>query len=375
MRKLTHKKRILFIVNVDWFFISHRLPIALEALENGFDVHVACAITDKAELLLNHGVTVHPLDLSRGGIGLLGELKAIFQMMDVIRTVNPDVLHTVTIKPVLYGNLAARFFGVPKRIASISGLGYVFIAQGARAKLFRSFISILYRLALGGANKVIFQNTDDRDRLKEISAIKSGQEVYIRGSGVNLKVHSVLVEPTGAPVVMLVARLLIDKGVNEFVAAAKMLRDRRPDVRMVLVGDVDPDNPKSIAAETLDQWVGERVVEHWGYSHDIPSTIAKANVVVLPSYREGLPKSLIEAAACGRAVVTTNVPGCRDAIEPNKTGLLVPVKSVEPLAEAIITLIDNVDLRHKFGRKGRQLAEEAFDIRDVVKKHIDIYKS
>jgi glycosyltransferase involved in cell wall biosynthesis len=368
-----YKKKLLFVVNVDWFFISHRLPIALAAIKQGYEVHIACGITDKRDLLESHGVIVHPLTLSRSGVGVLNELKTLKQLLLVIRKVKPDITHSVTIKPVLYGNIVARLLRVPVRISSISGLGYVFIANGFKAKLFRLFISTLYKFALKGSQTIIFQNKADRDTLKRLGAVKSEQEVFIRGSGVDLNLYPVVNEPNGKPIVMLVARLLIDKGVNEFAEAAKIIKSTNADIRMVLIGDADLENPKSISPKQLSLWVDEGIIEHWGYSTEVATTMAQANVIVLPSYREGLPKSLIEAAACGRAVITTDVPGCRDAIEPNKTGLLVPVKSSSFLAKAIIKLLDDRVLRHKFSVNGRELAESAFDINDVISKHLAIY--
>ncbi|TPH17046.1 glycosyltransferase family 4 protein [Litorilituus lipolyticus] len=367
------KKKILFIVNVDWFFVSHRLPIALAAIKCGYEVHLSCAVTDKGKELESLGIFLHPLSLSRSGVGIFNELIALKQLYSVVKSVKPNIVHSVTIKPVLYGNIVARILRVPVRVSSISGLGYVFIAAGFKARIFRAFISTFYKVALGGITSVIFQNTSDRDILKKLGVINSEQEVFIRGSGVNLDLYPVTNEPEGTPVVMLVARLLIDKGVNEFISASKIMKSNVSNIRMVLVGDTDLENPKSIAPKELDKWVSSGIVEHWGYSYDVAQTMSKANIVVLPSYREGLPKSLIEAAACGRAVITTDVPGCRDAIEVNKTGLLVPVKKDKPLADAILQLINDDELRKQFAINGRALAEQAFDINDVIKKHLDIY--
>lgn len=368
-------QKILFIVNVDWFFISHRLPIALAAINKGFEVHVMCAVTDKGAELKAAGIIVHPLELSRSGTSLLCEFKTLLQIFSAIKKIKPNIVHSITIKPVLYGNVVARLLKVPIRVSSISGLGYVFIAKGIKSILFRKVISAMYRIALNGAAAIIFQNESDRDVLKHMRAVTPEQEVYIRGSGVALEEYPVVKEPIGAPIVMLVARLLIDKGVNEFVNAAKLLKFEMPSMRLVLVGDLDLENPKSITKIQLDSWLKEGVVEHWGYKYNIAETMAQANIIVLPSYREGLPKSLIEAAACGRAVVTTDVPGCRDAIEVNKTGLLVPVQTVEPLKDAIFKLIDDVELRHSYALAGRRLAEDAFDVKDVVQKHIEIYST
>lgn len=369
------KPKLLFIVNVDWFFISHRLPIALAAIKNGFEVHIACAITNRSDELSSLGLIIHPLGLSRSGVGAVGEIKSLLQVYKLLVEIKPDILHTVTIKPVLYGNILARLTKVPVRVSSISGLGYVFVASGLKSKLFRSLIAVLYRIALNGASAVIFQNKADRDVLSQMRAIKPYQEVFIRGSGVALDRYTVMPEPSGKPVVMLISRLLIDKGVGEFVAASKLLQSERNDIRMVLVGDIDPGNPNTITCEQLTSWVDQGIVEYWGYCNDVPEVISKSNLIVLPSYREGLPKCLIEAAACGRAVITTDVPGCRDAIEPGKTGLLVPPKTDRALAEAIARLVDDKLLRHNFARRSRFFAEEEFDIKDVIKVHLSLYSN
>ncbi|MEZ9349949.1 glycosyltransferase family 4 protein [Vibrio splendidus] len=368
-------KKLLFVVNVDWFFISHRLPIALAAIKKGYEVHLTCLITDKQKLLEDHGIIVHPLTLSRSGIGIFHELKTVKSLFTIISNVDPDITHCITIKPVLYGNVIAKILKVPARVSSISGLGYVFIAKGIKAKILRGFISLWYKFSLKGSKVVIFQNTADRDLLRNFGAVIPQQEILIRGSGVDLNKYEVIPEPQGDLVVMLVARLLIDKGVNEFASAANIIRSERSDVRMVIIGDVDPENPKSISQIQIERWVDDGIIEYWGYSQNVSNSIAKSNIMVLPSYREGLPKSLIEAAACGRAVVTTDVPGCRDAIIPNRTGLLVPVKSSELLADAILKLVNNKLMRDELAINGRELAESDFDIEDVVNTHLDIYRN
>ncbi|MDC3262040.1 glycosyltransferase family 4 protein [Candidatus Pseudothioglobus singularis] len=366
-------RKILFIVNVDWFFISHRLPIALASIKQGYEVHIACEITDKKMMLESLGLIVHPITLSRSGTGIFSEFKTLKQLFIIINLVRPDITHSITIKPVLYGNIISRLLRVPTRVASISGLGYVFIAFGIKAKFFRVFIALLYRLALSNAKTVIFQNSSDRDVLKKLGAIKPEQEFFIRGSGVDLSLYPVFPEPKDKLVVMLVARLLIDKGVYEFVKAAEIINAQVDNVRMVLVGSTDPGNPKSVSMQRINSWVDAGIIEYWGHSAEVATTMSKSNIIVLPSYREGLPKVLIEAAACGRAVVTTDVPGCRDAIEPNETGLLVDVKSASSLASGILSLISNDNLRYKFAKNARKLAERDFNINDVVLMHLSIY--
>lgn len=368
-------KKLLFVVNVDWFFVSHRLPIAMAAQREGYEIHLACNFTDQADYLASLGFILHQLDLSRSGTGLLAEISAFKGIFVMLRKVKPDIVHLVTIKPVIYGGIASRILKTKQRVASISGLGYIFIARGIRASVLRFAVSMLYRFALRSGNtKVIFQNPDDKQLLLNLGIIEPSQVVMIRGSGVDLNRYDVKPEPNDIPVIMLVARLLIDKGVLEFVDAARELKHCGASVRMVLVGDTDEGNPKSVSSADIDGWLSENLIEHWGYQKNINDIMAKANVVVLPSYREGLPKSLIEAAACGRAVITTDVPGCRDAVTPNVTGLLVPVKKSAGLVDAILQLTNDKVLRRNMGLAGRQLAEQAFDIKLVIKTHLQLYQ-
>jgi glycosyltransferase involved in cell wall biosynthesis len=289
--------------------------------------------------------------------------------------VRPDVVHLVTIKPVLLGGLAARLAGVPAVVAAVSGLGFVFMARGAKAAVRRWLVGVLYSVALGHRNlKVIFQNADDLRSLAKVAHLPAAKVAMIRGSGVDLARYAHAPMPGGVPVVMLAARLLADKGVLEFVQAARLLRQRGCNTRFVLAGTVDTANPTSFTDAEVSAWVAEGVVEWWGQREDMPQVLAAAYLVVLPSYREGLPKVLIEAAACGRAVVTTDVPGCRDAIDPGVTGVLVPVRNAEALADAMGALIENSVRCKAMGDAGRVLAEKAFDIRRVVAAHLHIYQ-
>ena len=367
-------KKLLFVVNVDWFFLSHRLPIALEAQRQGYEVHIATGLTDKLDELRRHGLTVHVLALDRHGTGLANAWMTTLQLWRVLRSVRPDVVHLVTIKPILLGGLLARLVRVPALVVAVSGLGYVFMSHGSTALVRRALVSVLYKLALTHRNlKVIFQNADDLRSLNEIVHLPAHQVATLRGSGVDLAhfVHWPL--PEGVPVVVLAARLLADKGVFEFVEAAKLLKAQGCSARFVLVGTVDTGNPTSVKQTELDAWVRDGVVEWWGHRSDMAQVLSAAQIVVLPSYREGLPKVLLEAAACGRPVVTTDVPGCRDAIEPGVTGVLVPVQDALALAQAVNELILDPVRCERLGRAGRALAQQAFDVRQVVAAHLHIY--
>lgn len=367
-------RTLMFVVNVDWFFLSHRLPIALEAMRQGYQVHIATGLTDKLDELRRNGLVVHPLALDRSSAGFGNAWRTMGQLWQIFKAVRPDVVHLVTIKPVLLGGLVARMAGVPAVVAAVSGLGFVFMARGAKAAVRRWLVGALYRAALGHHNvKVIFQNADDLRSVVKVAHLPAAKVAMIRGSGVDLARYAHVPLPEGVPVVVLAARLLADKGVLEFVQAARLLMHRGCNARFVLVGTVDTANPTSFTEADVTAWVHDGVVEWWGHRADMPQVLAAARLVVLPSYREGLPKVLIEAAACGRAVVTTDVPGCRDAIEPGTTGVLVPARDAVALAKAIEDLIGDPARCQKMGSAGRSLAEKAFDIRQVVAEHLQIY--
>ncbi len=368
-------RTLLFVVNVDWAFLSHRLPIAMEALRQGYQVHIATGLTDRLDELQRNGLVVHPLALDRSSAGLGNAWRTMVQLWQIFRAVRPDVVHLVTIKPVLLGGLVARLAGVPAVVAAVSGLGFVFMAQGAKAALRRYIVELLYRVAFGHHNlKVIFQNTDDLRILAKVAHLPAAKVAMIRGSGVDLARYAHVPLPGGVPVVVLAARLLADKGVLEFVQAARLLRQRGCNARFVLVGTVDTAHPTSFTDADVSAWVHDGAVEWWGHRADMPQVLATAQVVVLPSYREGLPKVLIEAAACGRAVVTTDVPGCHDAIDPGVTGVLVPVRNAVALADGMETLINDPLRCQIMGDAGRALAEKAFDVRQVVAAHLQIYQ-
>ena len=354
---------LLFVVNNPAFFMSHRVPVALAAQKAGYDVHVATmdgpAVADIQAL----GMTHHAIPMTRSGKRPLQELGTLLALVRLFRRLRPDVVHLVTIKPVLYGGIAARLARVPGMVAAISGLGFVFLSNSLKMRLVRAVVARLYRIALGHPNsRVIFQNANDRDLLKSLGAV------------VDLDAVRPTPEPPAPPVVVtMVARLLRDKGVQEFVQAARLLRERGVPVTMQLVGGLDAGNPASATQADVDAWQQDGCVQALGERSDVAALYAAAHIAVLPSYREGLPKSLIEAAACGRAVVTTDVPGCRDAIEPNVTGLLVPVRDAAALADAIARLAKDAALRQAMGAAGRALAEREFDINQVARIHVALY--
>jgi len=370
-----NNKKLLFIVNTDWFFLSHRLPIAIEAINQGYEVHIATTIANELDSLKKNGLIVHPINLHRSRTGLISVISEFKEILDIIRIVAPNIVHLVTIKPVLLGGIASRILNVPAVVYAVSGLGYVFLKKGVIAFIIRKIIIYLYQLAFRHKNKcVIFQNDSDQSMLSKLSLLSSNEVELINGSGVDLSVFTQQSFDSGVPVIILAARLLKDKGVKEFVEAAKLVNINNNRARFALVGEPDFDNPASIQRYELENWKNERIIELWGHREDMEKVIPLSTIVVLPSYREGFPKILIEAAACGRPVVTTDVPGCRDAIEKDITGIIVPVRDYIELAKKISFLLDNPTISRKMGNAGRLRAEEFFDINKVVEKHMKIYE-
>ena len=367
--------RLLYVVNIPRFFVSHRLPLALAAREAGYEAHVATAADDAAnvERIRATGLPFHPLPLAQHGTHPLAEARTLGAIYQLYRTLRPDIVHHVSIKPVIYGGLAARLAGVPAVVGAVSGLGYVFTAAGFQPRLLRRLIGPLYRLALAyPPTRLIFQNPDDRDRFVRLGLIDPARAVLIRGSGVDVSVFTPQPEPDGPPVILFAGRLLWEKGVGTFVEAARRLGET---ARFVVVGYPEPSSPDAVPLDQLTAWAGERLIEWWGRREDMPAVFAQSHVVVLPStYGEGVPKVLIEAAACGRAIVTTDAPGCREIARHGENGLLVPPGDLDALVGAIRTLAGDADLRRRLGERGRAIAVAEFSLDRVVRETLAVYE-
>ncbi len=370
-------RRLLIVVNDAPFFWSHRLPLAVGAKARGWDVHVATGPGAHDADIAPRGLAYHPVaGLTRAGRDPLQELAVVGTLARLFRTLRPDVVHLVSIKPVLYGGIVARLVGVPAVVSAVSGLGYVFLARGPRADLGRRLALATYRVALGKRrSRTIFQNEDDRRELTGRGVVRPDRTIIIRGSGVDLATFPLRPEPVSErPLVVLPSRLLWDKGVGELVDAARSIGRRGIAARFALVGDTDP-NPTTVPRETLERWNAEGAVEWWGFRDDMPEVLRQASIVCLPSYREGLPKALLEAAATGRAIVTTDVPGCRDAVRHEHNGLLVPPRDAGALAEALVRLLGDPDLRRRMGAAGRARAEAEFSVERVVEETMAVYEA
>lgn len=372
---MRQKPKLLLVVNDAGFFLSHRLPVAEAARAAGFDVGIATAPSSAVARIHALGFPHHPLPLSRSGSNPLAELRSLWSLIRLYRRLRPDVVHHVTIKPVLYGGLAARLTGIPAQVSAISGLGYLYARSNALS-LRRLLVRGLYRLALRHKNgRVIFQNPDDRDVLKPTALGGRDVDVMIRGSGVDLEVFTPRPEPAGRPVVLMASRLLWQKGVGRFVEAARALRARGMAARFVLVGAPDGGNPDSVPLAALEGWQREGVIEWLGYRTDIPELFQQAHIIVFPSsYGEGVPKVLLEAAASGRPIVTTDAAGCREVVGDGEHGFLVPPGDVAGLAARIERLIEDPQLRRAMGARARARAEAEFSVQAVVQQHLRVYR-
>ena len=374
-------RKIVYLVSEDWYFCSHRLPLGIAAREAGAEVVVAVPtptltrsmlaragfVPSTATRVNKHGQQIEagglrlaPIDMRRSGTNPFTDVATIRQITDLYRREQPDLVHHVALKPILYGGYAAWRTGVPAVVNAVAGMGFIFISKGLFARTVRPFVARAQRSLMNRANtRTILQNPDDVALYREDIGVKAEYLTVIPGAGVDIEKFAYVPEPFGAPIAVCVSRMLRDKGIYELVAATRLLHDKGIELRVRLIGPTD-ENPASIPRATLAAWNREGIVEVVGASDDIAGEYARAHIAVLPSYREGLPKSLLEAAACGRPIVATDVPGCREVCIEGETGLRVPARTVEPLAEALERLAVDPNLRRRFGENARRRAETVF---------------
>jgi len=366
-------RRVAFFVTVDWYFCHHYLALAQAVRAAGFAVTVITGVEAHGERIRAAGLDLIPLEVSRKGMHPWHELRSIARVTRILKDLKPVLLHNIAQKPVLYGTLAARLAGVPTVVNGVAGMGYLFSSDGPRARLLRGLVGGAYRALLAAPNvRVLVQNPDDQQQVLRLTGV---EPVLIPGSGVDVTRFVPRSDPPGAVVVMLASRLLWDKGAGDFVSAARLLKARGSPARCVLVGKPDPGNPTSVAEEQLRDWHQEGCIEWWGHSADMPGVLAQAHIACLPSYyREGLPKFLIEAAAAGLPLVTTDATGCREAVEVEGNGLLVPVHDPLALAHALERLIGDTDLRRRFGARSRMIAEARFDSVRIHAATLAVYR-
>lgn len=365
--------KILFFANTDWYLFNFRLALAQALRTAGNQVILVSPEGSYAPRLQELGFRWIRFPLSRRGMNPFAELSAIVRLGWLYGREKPDLVHHFTVKCVLYGSLIARLLRI-KTVNSVTGLGFVFLEGKGTRRWLTDLVTSFYRLVLKGTF-VIFQNPDDRAYFLQTALVDSKRISLIRGSGVDLARFSPQSEPTGTPVVILPARLLRDKGVEDFVEAARLLRAEGEQARFALVGDSDPENPSSIPTSQLNDWQQEGVIEWWGWRGDMEQVYAQACVVCLPSYREGVPKTLLEAAACGRPIVASDVPGCREIVRDGENGLLVPPHNPRAVADALRRLITDPTRRVQMGDRGREIAVNEFSAALVISETLAVYRS
>lgn len=363
------------MVSEDWYFVSHRLHLAAAAVNAGYDVAVLCNLSTHKATIEHHGIRVIAWRIKRRSFSLNKEFQAMQAIRDAITSYRPDVVHAVAIKPVIYTALAA--FGRKNLglVYAFGGLGFIFSSQKFSSLLLRFIVKNILRVIFASDKaRLIVQNSDDWLLLTKNSIISSRKIVLIRGAGVETDHFTPLPETLNhTHLVILPARMLWDKGVGEFVEVAKRIREMGLVARFALVGECDEENPQSIARETLESWRSSGIIEWWGRRNDMPKVYAEANIVCLPSYREGLPKALLEAASSGRAIVTFDVPGCREVVAHGENGFLVPFGDIDQLTQAVATLLQDAALRKRMGEKGRMKVLQEFSDKQIFEETLSIW--
>lgn len=369
---------MVLFANTDWYLYNFRRSLALSLRDAGHEVLLISPPGPYGEKLRALGLRWQPLPMDRRSLNPLREAALLWHLWGLFRRERPDLVHGFTIKCAVYGSLAARLAGVPARVNAVAGMGYVFTSNDARARLLRPVVRILLRLALGGRGaRLILQNPDDVALFEGAGLVDAAQVRLIPGSGVDCSRFAArnAVRDTATRLrVLLPARLLWDKGIGEFIAAARQLQAQGRAIDFLLAGDPDPGNPAAVPEAELHGWVEEGIVEWLGHVDDMPALFASVDMVVLPSYREGLPKGLIEAAACALPLVTCDVPGCRTVVTDGIDGLLVPPRDANALAAAIARLHDDPGLAQRLGDAARAKALAQFDERIVIAETLAVYR-
>lgn len=368
-------KKIVYLVSEDWYFYSHRFDLAKASIRQGYEVTLITRVGEYGDIITKAGINLIDVNFRRAAGDPLADLIVLFRVSGIYRKIKPDIVHHVALKPILIGAIACLFNAVPVVINAVTGLGYLFSSGNKFTAMLRMLVKPVLLSLLNRRNSwVILQNQDDRKDLIT-QGLRAERSELIRGAGVDLERFSYSLESNAMPVIILAARMLRYKGVGEFVEAARLCVRDGLKARFVLVGGVDPDNPMSLTEEDLERWHNEGTVEWWGHHNDMPEVMRKASIVCLPTYyREGLPKTLLEAAATGRPVIATDVPGCREIVKNEENGLLVPVKNANRLAGAITRLAENKQLRIKMGEFGRKLVEAEFSIDIINRRTLTLYQ-
>lgn len=370
-------KKLFIVVNQDWFFLSHRLPIGMAAKDAGFDVTIVSEDTGVSNKIREAGLKTINLPINKAGTNIKDEVKTFFFLYKLFRREKPDIVHLVGLKTILWGSLACKLAGVKAMVSAVCGLGVLFDEEHAHSFMTRSILKVMRITHRKKRLAIIFQNNDDKTIFLNAKIMKEEQCAFTNGSGINLQNYDYTPEPTdGLIKIIFTARMVEDKGTLVLIDAAKKLQaEYKGKVQFLLCGGLDT-NPNGITKELLESRCDDEYIQWLGHREDILELLKQSHIMAFPSwYREGLPKSVIEAEAIGRPVVTTDSVGCHDTVIDGKNGYMIPIKDSDALAAALKKLIDNPELRHTMGKNARKFAVNKFDINDVVKVHLAIYKT
>lgn len=368
-------KKVFIVVNQDWFFLSHRLPIGVAAKEAGYDVTIVSEDTGVSSKIREVGLKTINLPINKAGTNLKDEIKTFFFLYKLFRREKPDIVHLVGLKTMLWGSLACRFAGVKAMVSAVCGLGVLFDEEHAQSIMTRCILKVLRVTHKKNRLAVIFQNNDDKAIFLNAKIMKEEQCAFTNGSGINLCNYDYSLEPADGPIkIIFTARMVEDKGTMVLIDAAKKLEPvYKGKVQFLLCGGLDT-NPNGITKEMLESRCDGEYVQWLGHRKDVLDLLKQSHIMAFPSwYREGLPKSVIEAEAIGRPVVTTDSVGCRDTVIDGKNGFLIPIKDSNALASALKKLIDDPGMRQRMGYNAREFAVNRFDINDVIRAHLDVY--
>ena len=366
--------KILYVVSDDRYFCSHRMNVAKAAQQAGHQIFVACGVTEYTETILQEGFELIDLRYDRKGLNILGDLKLVSVLKKSFQQAEPDLIHVVALRMSLFAGIAAKWVRVPKRLYAITGLGHLFLARSWKIRCARFIVKLLLRwIFCHKHSTVVVQNQDDYALFSTLINVE--RLMLIPGSGVDAQYFQpVSNKEKHSPLcVILVARAIKEKGVLEFIAAAKLLKERDVACKMILVGDTHPANPSSLTQIQLQAFHDQGLIEWWGHREDMRHVWQETDIAVLPSYREGLPKSLLEAASCGLPIITTNVTGCRDVVEHHHTGWLIPIKSPEALANAIEEAIAKPELCEQYGLAARKKVLDVFSDTKIIGQFLALY--
>ena len=373
-------KKILYNITEDWFFCSHFLSRALAAKEMGYSIYVCAKDNKHKSIIKSHGIRFFEIPYNRKSINPIYEIYTLIRLIFIYKSIKPDIVHQIAAKPIIYGSIAAKICNLRSVINAPVGMGYVFTSNNIKAKILRPILNFLMKNLLNShhgknrKNRVIFENNDDLNYFFNLGALNKKESLVIRGAGVKLKEINLKKRKTKSVTVALIARMIEDKGIFEFVSAVEKIKNKKIKARFLLVGDIDPLNPSSLKKETLTKWNQEGNIEWLGWVDNVDQILIETDILCLPSYREGLPKSLLEGASFGLPLVTTDTVGCRDVVTDGVNGFLVPVRDIDKLEKAIYKLINNEDLRIRMGNESLKIIKENFSEEIINAQTIDIYR-